>query len=82
PLFQHFGETLSGITTIRAYGTVGQYRVGNSIRVDKANRPSFFLAATERWLAFRLGLVGATVSLFAGSFSRKLGASRRILRAI
>ncbi|KAI9714515.1 MAG: hypothetical protein M1820_000476 [Bogoriella megaspora] len=73
PLFQHFSETLSGITTIRAYGVVGQYRVGNQIRIDKANRPSFFLAATERWLTFRLGLVGAIVSLSAGSFATSAG---------
>lgn len=69
PLFQHLGETISGITTIRAYGAVGQYSTRNLVRIDKANRPSFFLAATERWLALRLGLMGAFVSLFAGVFA-------------
>lgn len=69
PLFQHVSETLSGTTTIRAYGAIGQYRVGNSIRIDRANRPSFFLAAAERWLAVRLDLVGASVALLAGSFA-------------
>ena len=69
PLFQHVSETLSGTTTIRAYGAIGHYRVGNSIRIDRANRPSFFLAAAERWLAVRLGLVGASVALLAGSFA-------------
>jgi ABC-type multidrug transport system fused ATPase/permease subunit len=69
PLYQHFGETLSGIITIRAYGAVSQYRAGNIIRIDNANRPSFFLAATERWLAFRLGLIGAIVTLCASSFA-------------
>jgi ABC-type multidrug transport system fused ATPase/permease subunit len=69
PLSQHFSETLSGIATIRAFGAVDQYRFGNLIRIDNANRSSFILAATERWLAVRLGLVGALVSLFAGLFA-------------
>ncbi|PVI02265.1 P-loop containing nucleoside triphosphate hydrolase protein [Periconia macrospinosa] len=69
PLYQHFGESLSGIVTIRAYGAVSQYQAGNMIRIDNANRPSFFLSATERWLAFRLGLIGAIVTLCASSFA-------------
>ena len=66
PLLQHLSETLSGITTIRAYGTVSQYSAENLNRIDRANRPSFFLAAAERWLAIRLGLMGAFVSISAG----------------
>ena len=69
PLFQHVSETLSGTTTIRAYGAIGLSRVGNSIRIDRANRPSCFLAAAERWLAVRLGLVGASVAPLVGSLA-------------
>ncbi|KAL9119448.1 MAG: hypothetical protein Q9187_004001 [Circinaria calcarea] len=69
PLFQHLGETLSGVTTIRAFGAMGQYSAGNFTQIDRANRPSFFAAATERWLSIRLGLIGAFVSLFASSFA-------------
>lgn len=69
PLSQHISETLSGITTIRAFGAMGQYSTGNYAQIYRANRPSFFAAATERWLAIRRGLMGAFVSLFAGSFA-------------
>lgn len=73
PLFQHISETLSGITTIRAFGAMGQYSTSNYTQIDRANRPSFFAAATERWLAIRLGLMGAFVSLCAGSFAISSG---------
>lgn len=66
PLLQYLSETLSGITTIRAYGTVGQFLEEILNRIDRANRLSFFLAAAERWLATRLGLMGAFVTLSAG----------------
>lgn len=68
PLSQHISETLSGIATIRAFGA-GQYSISNYAQIDRANRPSFFAAATERWLAIRLGLMDALVSLCAGSFA-------------
>jgi ABC-type multidrug transport system fused ATPase/permease subunit len=68
-LFQYLGGTLSGIITIRAYGAVSQSSSENFVRIDKANRPSFFLAAAERWLVLRLGLMGAFVSLSAGGFA-------------
>ena len=78
PLFQHLGETLLGIATIRAYGMSGQYHAENLVRIDRANRPSFYLAAIERWLLIRLGLIGALVCLFVGTFAvlnvGKLGA--------
>ncbi|KAL9098382.1 MAG: hypothetical protein Q9163_005950 [Psora crenata] len=57
PLLQHLSETLSGITTIRAYGKSGHYSAENLNQIDRANRPSFFLAAAERWLAIGLGLI-------------------------
>ncbi|KAK7408556.1 hypothetical protein QQX98_009261 [Neonectria punicea] len=69
PLVQHLGETLSGIVTIRAYGAEGEYSAMGLSLLDKSSQPSFFLASTERWLAFRLSLTGAFVSLFAGIFA-------------
>ncbi|KAJ4290019.1 hypothetical protein N0V88_006820 [Collariella sp. IMI 366227] len=69
PVFQHFGETLSGIVTIRAYGAEREYLANSSALLQKLNQPSFFLGATERWLVLRLSLTSAFVSLFAGSFS-------------
>ena len=68
PLYQHFGETLSGITTIRAYGDERRFIRENLNRVNMHHRPFYFLWATNRWLAFRVDIAGALVSFFAGCF--------------
>ncbi|KAI9813022.1 MAG: hypothetical protein M1832_006413 [Thelocarpon impressellum] len=68
PLYQHFGETLSGITTIRAYGDERRFIRENLARVNTHNRPYIYLWATNRWLAFRVDVVGALVAFFAGAF--------------
>lgn len=68
PLYQQFGETLSGITTIRGYGHERRFVRDNLSRVDKHNRPYIYLWAANRWLAFRVDITGALVSFFAGVF--------------
>ena len=68
PLYQQFGETLSGVTTIRAYGHERRFIKDNLSRVDKHNRPYIYLWAANRWLAFRVDVTGALVSFFAGVF--------------
>lgn len=37
-LVAHFAESLSGSTTIRAYGEVERFRVENEKRIDNENR--------------------------------------------
>lgn len=68
PLFQQFGETLSGITTIRAYGDEKRFVRDNMLRVNTHNRPFIYLWAANRWLAFRIDVIGDLVSFFAGVF--------------
>ena len=68
PLFQHFGETLSGVVTIRAYGDEARFMQNSHYRVNTHNRPFIYLWATNRWLAFRMDLAGALVSFFSGVF--------------
>ncbi|KPI36996.1 ATP-dependent bile acid permease [Cyphellophora attinorum] len=68
PLFQHFGETLSGVVTIRAYGDEARFMQDSHLRVNTHNRPFIYLWATNRWLAFRMDLAGALVSFFSGVF--------------
>lgn len=68
PLFQQFGETLSGITTIRAYGDERRFIRDNMLRVNTHNRPFIYLWAANRWLSFRVDLVGDLVAFFAGAF--------------
>jgi ABC-type multidrug transport system fused ATPase/permease subunit len=68
PLFQAFGETLSGVVTIRAYGDESRFLQDNHNRVNTHNRPFIYLWATNRWLAFRIDIAGALVSFFTGVF--------------
>jgi len=68
PLYQQFGETLSGITTIRAYGDERRFIRDNQNRVNTHNRPFIYLWAANRWLALRVDFAGALVAFFSGVF--------------
>lgn len=68
PLFQHFGETLSGVVTIRAYGDESRFIQESNVRVNTHNRPFIYLWATNRWLSFRVDIAGALVSFFTAMF--------------
>lgn len=68
PLYQQFGETLSGIITIRAYRDEKRFMHDNQHRVDTYNRPFISLWAANRWLALRVDVTGALVALFASVF--------------
>jgi ABC-type multidrug transport system fused ATPase/permease subunit len=68
PLYQQFGETMSGTTTIRAYGDERRFIRENLNKINTHSRPFIYLWAANRWLAFRVDVVGALVSLFAGAF--------------
>ena len=68
PLFQQFGETLTGVTTIRAYGDERRFIRDNLARINKQIRPFIYLWAANRWLAFRADVLGDLVSFFAGVF--------------
>lgn len=68
PLYQQFGETLTGMVTIRAYGDERRFIRENLSRINTQNRPFIYLWAANRWLAFRVDIVGSLVSFFAGVF--------------
>ncbi|KAL1304382.1 hypothetical protein AAFC00_003383 [Neodothiora populina] len=68
PLYQQFGETLSGMTTIRAYGDERRFIRDNLTKVNTHSRPFIYLWGANRWLAFRVDVTGALVSFFAGAF--------------
>lgn len=68
PIYQHFGETLVGVTTIRAYGDELRFIRDNLAKIDTNNRPFYYLWACNRWLSIRIDLGGALVSFFAAVF--------------
>ncbi|KAK1783541.1 hypothetical protein QBC45DRAFT_90973 [Copromyces sp. CBS 386.78] len=68
PLFQQFGETLSGVTTIRAYGDERRFIRDNLAKINAQIRPFIYLWAANRWLAFRTDVLGDLVAFAAGVF--------------
>ncbi|PGH04299.1 hypothetical protein AJ79_07146 [Helicocarpus griseus UAMH5409] len=68
PLYQQFGETLTGIVTIRAYGDGARFIHDNHALINTYNRPYIYLWASNRWLAFRVDITGAFVSFFTAAF--------------
>lgn len=68
PLYQQFGETLSGMTTIRAYGDERRFIRENLAKINTQHRPFIYLWAANRWLAFRVDVIGALVAFFSGAF--------------
>ncbi|KAF9134036.1 hypothetical protein BG015_003465 [Linnemannia schmuckeri] len=61
PLFQHFNETLAGVSTIRAMRQEARFVEENAQRTDRASNAYFVTTVASRWLHFRLECLGATV---------------------
>ncbi|CAI4045596.1 hypothetical protein SKDZ_12G0130 [Saccharomyces kudriavzevii ZP591] len=68
PIYQHFSETLVGVTTIRAFGDEGRFMQENLQKIDENNKPFFYLWVANRWLAFRIDMIGSLVIFGAGLF--------------
>lgn len=68
PIHQHFSESLVGVSTIRAYGVETKFMRQNLTAIDTNNRPFFYMWVANRWLSWRIDLVGSMVMLFAGVF--------------
>lgn len=76
PIFSHFGESLTGSATIRAFGKVEDFCKKNRETIDndhKAYYPSF---AGNRWLGIRLETIG---NFLIGSAALSCAISKLIL---
>ncbi|KAG0325322.1 Multidrug resistance-associated protein 1 [Dissophora globulifera] len=69
PLYQHFGETLSGVSTIRAMRVHESFIFQNAIKSDRSSNAYFVYSITIRWLHIRLELMGAVVVFATALFS-------------
>ncbi|KAG8995316.1 hypothetical protein FRB94_009288 [Tulasnella sp. JGI-2019a] len=58
-LYGHFSESLGGLTTIRAYGSVARFFRDNEYFMDLENRALFLTTTNQRWLAIRLDFMGS-----------------------
>ncbi|KAJ2847340.1 Transporter of the ATP-binding cassette (ABC) [Coemansia brasiliensis] len=66
PIYTQFGETLSGVSTIRAYGQESRFKKVNYGKIDDNTRPFIYMWGANRWLSIRVDLAGAFVSFMAG----------------
>ncbi|XP_071095599.1 multidrug resistance-associated protein 1-like [Haliotis cracherodii] len=69
PIYSHFGETVTGASSIRAYSVTDRFIQESTQRVDKNLVFYFASLASNRWLGFRLEFLGNTIVLFAALFS-------------
>lgn len=66
PIFELFNATLGGITTLRAYQKSDAYkgRMHYSIDTWSTNKVHYWIL--NRWMGFRMSLVGSTFTIIAG----------------
>ncbi|KAG9126894.1 hypothetical protein FRC07_001505 [Ceratobasidium sp. 392] len=60
PLFTHFGATLAGLVSIRAYDAEGRFRDEASRRIDRYTRSARVFNNLNRWVAIRMDTLGGT----------------------
>lgn len=63
PLYSNFLETLSGLVTIRAFGSTKEMEKQNFDLLDASQRPYFLLFCIHRWLAIVVDLLVAVLAV-------------------
>ncbi|KAK8776949.1 hypothetical protein V5799_029711 [Amblyomma americanum] len=69
PIYTHFSETLSGVSTIRAYGAQERFVQESNQRVDHNQMCYYPSTISNRWLAVRLEFCGNLIVLSAALFA-------------
>ncbi|KAJ3920632.1 P-loop containing nucleoside triphosphate hydrolase protein [Lentinula edodes] len=59
PVLGHFGATISGLTSIRAYGAQNMITERLSSRIDRYSRSARIFYNLQRWMALRMHLISA-----------------------
>ncbi|KAG0301922.1 hypothetical protein BGZ98_007943 [Dissophora globulifera] len=69
PIYQHFSETLSGVTTIRALAANERFIAENAAKTNVSANAYFSWVISNRWLQIRLEGLGSVVVLAAALFA-------------
>ncbi|KAG1554327.1 hypothetical protein G6F51_000001 [Rhizopus arrhizus] len=69
PIYSHFQETISGVSTIRAYEQQTRFIFENENRLDDNQRAYYPSVSSNRWLAVRLEFMGSIIILSAALFA-------------
>ena len=68
PIYSHFGETITGATTIRTYGKVNEFIVQSEEKVDDHLKCCYPKNMIDQWLEVRLQLIGNLITFVAVIF--------------
>ncbi|ESK89717.1 abc transporter [Moniliophthora roreri MCA 2997] len=63
-LYGHFSESMTGLSTIRAYGEAPRFKNENASRTNLENRAYWLSVSNQRWLSVRLDFLGS-IMVFA-----------------
>jgi ATP-binding cassette subfamily C (CFTR/MRP) protein 1 len=63
PIFAHFSETMTGLSTIRAYNRLNYFVKSNAKFVDESNQVYYLQVMSQRWLAVRLDFLASSIVL-------------------
>ncbi|XP_035178458.1 multidrug resistance-associated protein 7 isoform X1 [Oxyura jamaicensis] len=67
PIYTHFSETLSGLSSIRAMRAAQRFELENQLRLEQNQRCLFASNTAMQWLDIRLQMIGvAVVTAIAG----------------
>ncbi|KAG0361088.1 hypothetical protein BG005_009196 [Podila minutissima] len=66
PMYAHFGETLSGLVTIRAYNNGSRFNVQATTLLDRSQQTGYLANASARWLQLMMEMVSLVILLAVG----------------
>ncbi|KAF9581949.1 hypothetical protein BGW38_000856, partial [Lunasporangiospora selenospora] len=69
PMYQHFSETLSGVSTIRAMQLNERFIEANAAKSDLTANARFVWSVGNRWMVIRLEALGSVIVLAAALFA-------------
>jgi ATP-binding cassette subfamily C (CFTR/MRP) protein 1 len=72
PLYTHFQETVSGISTIRAFGWKKAFQETNLRLLDKSQRPFYLMYCIQRWLNLVLDMLVAAIAILVVTLAVQL----------
>ncbi|XP_037789915.1 canalicular multispecific organic anion transporter 2-like [Penaeus monodon] len=69
PIFSHFGESVQGVATLRAFKMEDAFMAESQRRVDLTTKANISNLACNRWLGVRLEFIGNLITFVAAIFS-------------
>ncbi|KAG5356676.1 Metal resistance protein [Yarrowia sp. E02] len=66
PVLSHFQETITGLTTVRAFGKARYFSTKSTAHIDVRNKMDFLSQSLQKWLSLRLTSIGVAIFLSSG----------------